>query len=599
MKTSFDSASVSRVSTTSWHESERGASTPWGASPATFDASGCWAPLSAAAVPWSDKRLHTSVATSATSVAAHAVRAGVSPNVENERGGKDTHVASPTARVQVSPAAGQNGFGGKDLASPTARAPVAGRNEFGGKDTRPALASPHLAGHNEFGGQDTRAALATARPPAPGQKDGVLASPTARSHVSPTAGQHGLVGQDARAGVASAAARVEVSPAVETQMPSARLRISTAFEGDTGGENMQAAFLRACNASWRRFYLKAHNGQIPGLTLKRLYELASLISELDPQDSAADAGPTSSVMPTLSTHADAGLTSSAVPTLSTHLDAGPICSAVPNTHLDAGAMPTPSAHLDARAPSLAAGTPSAAIVARHPTAGPRVRDAAVLQASAPSSSAQVSPGPTCRANGANVLLSPRSQASCAASTGLNISGHDGSVLFNPWQSSPGASEGDGVAFDCNYGSLHAVSFEQFMALPENTRAMFSKACPNGTHCHMGSRCVRIHGAAEVHQQQRIDALAVSNPAQASLYGVIACRDYLLLPDRCPRGAKCGYRHIILTRPLTALQACALLMSLFLRVARTRSQDIAWADQYGSGFPKHHAHALIPDPPKHR
>jgi hypothetical protein len=197
------------------------------------------------------------------------------------------------------------------------------------------------------------------------------------------------------------------------------------------------------------------------------------------------------------------------------------------------------------------------------------------------------------------MLAPEGDGSAASAAATAAP----SVCLGPCCSPHGsAKSGDGFTGDgggttvlqFDYGELHTLSFEQYMALPEVTRAMFSKACPNGHCCTMGARCVRIHGSAEPKQQQSIDRLALTRPEVASRYGVIACRDYLLLAEGCPRGAKCGYRHINISRPLTALQVCALLMSFFMRVARMRSDEIACANERGSGFPPHHAHALIPD-----
>jgi hypothetical protein len=139
-----------------------------------------------------------------------------------------------------------------------------------------------------------------------------------------------------------------------------------------------------------------------------------------------------------------------------------------------------------------------------------------------------------------------------------------------------AAAGDGESGErgwLDFESLHAISFDDFMRLNDNTRAMFSKACPNGLRCAMGTRCVRIHGTKEPAQDLALANLAQDQPDLAARYGVIACRDFLLLPDGCPRAARCGYRHLSLSRPLTALQVCALLLSFFMRVARQRSEDV--------------------------
>jgi hypothetical protein len=119
-----------------------------------------------------------------------------------------------------------------------------------------------------------------------------------------------------------------------------------------------------------------------------------------------------------------------------------------------------------------------------------------------------------------------------------------------------------------YGDVRsAFNLNGFMALSETSRSMFTKTCPYGVNCNMGSRCVRIHGEYDLNQHVAIRRFANKNQHMANRYGVIACRDHLLLRDGCNRGSHCGYRHLKLARPLTSYQIIALLLSFFMRATR--------------------------------
>ncbi len=151
----------------------------------------------------------------------------------------------------------------------------------------------------------------------------------------------------------------------------------------------------------------------------------------------------------------------------------------------------------------------------------------------------------------------------------------------------------GVAYD--FPEMHELSFEEFMRLPDETRAIFSKLCPNGPHCKMGLRCVRIHGFVEPHQEQQLEQLRQRMPHQAERYGNVVCRDFLILPESCIRGPKCGYRHLYPSRNISAIQACALLVTFYMRVARQRISEVHAAESRGEPFPTHCTHSCIPDP----